>query len=76
MQYIKGGFSFRLKNKMDVWERGFNEHRIVDAGDYRQHVSYIEQNPVRAALVERAAEFNYSSASGRHAVDPTPGHFV
>src|SRR5215469_7813991 len=28
MQYIKGGFSFRLKNKLDVWEKSFKEHRI------------------------------------------------
>ena len=25
MQFIKGGFSFRLKSKLDVWMRSFNE---------------------------------------------------
>lgn len=25
MQYIKGGFSFRLKSKLDVWMRSFNQ---------------------------------------------------
>jgi putative transposase len=27
MQYIKGAFSFRLKSKLDVWERSFTNHR-------------------------------------------------
>ena len=25
MQYIKGGFSFRLKSKLDVWTKSFND---------------------------------------------------
>ena len=29
MQFIKGGFSFRLKSKLDVWMRSFNETQIV-----------------------------------------------
>jgi len=28
MQFIKGGFSFRLKSKLDVWTRSFNESQI------------------------------------------------
>ena len=31
MQFIKGGSSFRLKSKLDVWERGFNESQILSA---------------------------------------------
>jgi len=31
VQYIKGGFSFRLKTAREVWQRGFTEHRIQDA---------------------------------------------
>ncbi len=34
MQYIKGNFSFRLKSKLDVWERSYTNHRIVDRYDY------------------------------------------
>jgi len=30
VQLIKGGFSFRLKSKMDVWERSYDSRRIVD----------------------------------------------
>ncbi|HEY1986566.1 MAG TPA: hypothetical protein VGG85_14215, partial [Terracidiphilus sp.] len=29
MQFIKGGFSFRLKSKLDVWMRSFNETQIM-----------------------------------------------
>src|ERR1700757_853907 len=33
MQYIKGGFSFRLKSKLDVWERSYTNHRTTHAQD-------------------------------------------
>jgi len=29
LQFIKGGFSFRLKSKFDVWMRSFNESQIM-----------------------------------------------
>ena len=29
MQFIKGGFSFRMKSKQDVWMRSFNESQIM-----------------------------------------------
>jgi len=34
MQFIKGGFSFRLKSKHDVWERSFNESQISSQEKY------------------------------------------
>ncbi len=52
MQYIKGGFSFRLKSKLDVWERSYDSRRITDIHDYTTHTSYIHQNPIRAGLVD------------------------
>jgi putative transposase len=76
MQYIKGGFSFRLKSKFDVWEKGFNEHRIAGAPDYSNHLSYLEANPVRRALVETAAAYQFSSASGIHDLDAVPLHLT
>jgi putative transposase len=30
-QFIKGGFSFLLKSKLDVWERGYNEVQVTTA---------------------------------------------
>jgi|SRR5689334_2494141 REP-associated tyrosine transposase len=79
MQYIKGGFSFRAKKDLgfagEIWQEGYNEHRLKDVRDYREHVRYIHENPVRARLCEEANDFEYSSANGKHEVDPAPEHF-
>jgi putative transposase len=75
-QFIKGGFSYRAKKElgsnMEVWQKGFSDHRIRDASDYRLHAVYVRENPVRKNLCERAEEYEYSSASGRYEVDPAP----
>ncbi len=47
LQFIKGGFSFRLKSKMDVWERSFNESQIMSKEKFLSCVRYIKGNPVR-----------------------------
>jgi putative transposase len=76
VQFIKGGFSYRAKKElgsnMEVWQKGFCDHRIRDAGDYLQHVSYIQQNPVRKHLCERSEEYPYSSARDQYELDPVP----
>src|SRR5208282_6023707 len=54
MQYIKGGFSFRLKSKLDVWTRSFNESQIMSEEKFMSCVRYIEGNPVRRGLVSTA----------------------
>ena len=64
VQYIKGGFSFRLKSKHDVWMQGFNESQIQSAEKFRNCVRYIEENPVRRGLVIKAEEYPFSSATG------------
>jgi len=74
MQLIKGGFSRRasveLGSKLEVWQRGFTDHRIRDAEDYCRHRSYIFENPVRAGLCESLESYAYSSY-GRE-LDPVP----
>jgi putative transposase len=73
MQFIKGGFSFRLKSKMDVWMRSFNEVQIMSSEKFAACVRYIEENPVRKHLVNSAGEYAFSSAS--HApLDAVPQH--
>src|SRR5947209_4482461 len=76
VQFIKGGFSYRAKKElgsnMEVWQKGFSDHRIRDVADYLQHVSYIRENPVRKHLCERAEAYPYSSASVRIEFDPVP----
>ena len=79
MQFIKGGFSYRAKKEMnfnfEIWQKGYNEHRIRDADEYAQHVEYVWMNPVKAGLVEQPEEFPYSSARLKAEVDPAPLHF-
>jgi putative transposase len=74
MQFIKGGFSFRLKSKLDVWTRSFNETQIAHEEKYATCVRYIEENPVRAGLASAAGNYPHSSA-GKSEVDTMPLHF-
>ena len=76
VQFIKGGFSYRAKKElgsnMEVWQKGFSDHRIRDASDYRIHQIYVQQNPVRKHLREPAEEYPYSSANAGFDLDPVP----
>ena len=76
LQFIKGGFSFRAKKEAafreEVWQAGYNEHRIKDTNDYAYHCTYIWENPVRAGLVSVASEYRWSSARPEADVDPAP----
>ena len=64
MQFIKGGFSFRLKSKLNVWMRSFNEMQIMTKEKYIHCVSYIENNPVRRGLALTPEMYPSSSANG------------
>ena len=76
VQFIKGGFSYRgkkeLGSNMEVWQRGFQDHRIRDANDYAIHVSYIHNNPVKERLCKRSEEFPYSSGYPGFELDLIP----
>ena len=76
VQFIKGGFSYRAKKElgsnMEVWQKGFSDHRIRDEEDYLRHVSYIRENPVRKHFCGRAEEFPYSSAYAGFDLDAAP----
>ena len=75
MQFIKGGFSFRLKSKLDVWMRSFNESQISTEEKFTSCVRYIEENPVRRRLAATTAAYPFSSAAHkRGAMDPIPSH--
>jgi len=73
MQFIKGGFSFRLKSKLDVWMRSFNESQISTEAKFMSCVRYIEENPVRQGLVATPEAYRFSSAA-HGALDPMPLH--
>jgi putative transposase len=74
IQLIKGTFSFRLKSKLDVWERSFTNHRVTDKHDYATHLTYIHQNPIRANLTTQAELYPYSSANPTHPFDSSPAN--
>jgi len=72
VQFIKGGFSFRLKSSLPVWQESFTNHRIRDDEDFARHREYIRMNPVRAGLVQRAEDYPHSSASRKFRLEPAP----
>ena len=76
VQFLKGGFSYRarkeLQSSIEIWQRGFSDHRIRDAADLEIHIGYIYRNPVGRNLVEKAAEYPYSSAFPSSEKDELP----
>ncbi len=63
MPELSGSISLsrNLRRESGLWQRRFWEHRIRDEQDYRQHLDYLHWNPVRHALVERVADWPWSS---------------
>lgn len=53
--------SKRAKRERGIWQRRFWEHTIRDEADFRAHISYCWSNPVKHALVEKPADWPYSS---------------
>ena len=76
MQFVKGGFSYRVKKELgldlEIWERGYVDHRIRDAADYGRHVAYIWQNPVEARIANCAEDSPYCSAHPGFDLDACP----
>jgi putative transposase len=72
VQFIKGGFSFRLKSSLPVWQTSFTNHRIRDDEDFVRHREYTRMNPVRAGLVRKQEDHPHSSATGKFSLDPVP----
>ena len=73
MQFIKGGFSFRLKSKHDVWMRSFNESQIWTEEKFLSCVRYIEENPICRGLASMPQAYSFSSAA-HSPLDPMPLH--
>ncbi|WP_312255967.1 REP-associated tyrosine transposase [Stutzerimonas nitrititolerans] len=70
---IKFGFAKRLpktevltatqhaRGERGIWQRRYWEHLIQDERDYRHHVDYVHLNPRKHGLVDRVADWPYSS---------------
>ena len=76
LQFIKDGYSHAVRERvgstMEIWERGFTNHRIRDAQDFEHHRMYIHRNPVERKLVEKASDFRYGSALPGFSLDLWP----
>jgi putative transposase len=80
MQLVKGGFSFRAKRELkfeeEIWQSSYYDRRVRNSSEYEKIKNYIRQNPVRARLVENAADYSYSSsyssANLRWSLDEVP----
>jgi putative transposase len=75
IQFMKGGFSFRLKSNFEVWERGHFDKRVPDRQAYDACVTYIHRNPVVAGFVAEQGAYAFSSAAQPGEVDPAPEWF-
>jgi putative transposase len=75
LQFMKGGFSFRLKGRSEVWERGHFDKRVPDRAAYEACVAYIDQNPVKERLSAEPSEYPFCSAHGKVALNPMPPWF-
>jgi putative transposase len=76
VQFIKGGFSYKAKKEWgtntEFWQKGFDDHRIRDAQDYRIHQLYIHNNPVKKGYCAKPVEYAYSSARAGYELDIAP----
>jgi putative transposase len=72
VHFIKGGFSFRLKSSVPVWQARFTSHGIRDGEEFGRHCEFIWASPVRAGLAPKAEDYLFSSAGGRYELDPAP----
>jgi putative transposase len=76
VQFIKGGFSHAAGNLMGaagpLWQKSFVDRRVRDLAEFERYKSYIEQNPVRAGLVEVAGQYRYCSLNPAFETDELP----
>jgi putative transposase len=76
VQFVKGGSSHAIREtlqyKFPIWQRGFSDHRIRDASDFKQHLRYLTDNPVKKYLAPTPAGYPWSSASGTFRMDEIP----
>jgi hypothetical protein len=73
IQMIKGGSSRAigqaLPSRWPVWQSGFHDRWIRDAGEFFGCRDYIRANPVKARFVDIPGEFRWSSANGSVRLD-------
>jgi REP element-mobilizing transposase RayT len=73
VQLIKGRFAraynLSLGRSGSVWQSRYHERTLKGDKALSSAIDYVHHNPVAARLAEEPAEFAWSSANGRYAVD-------
>jgi putative transposase len=73
MMSIKGYTSRKInglaKRLGKVWQDGYIDFPMDRLGAVIEKINYIEQNPIRAGLVNKCADYPYSSACNREILD-------
>jgi len=59
---LSGLWMFR--QKLSGWQVSFYDHNLRQHEDWRNHVRYIAENPVRAGLVEHALAYPFTGSIG------------
>jgi putative transposase len=49
------------RGERGIWQRRYWEHLVRDERDYRAHMDYVHINPLKHGLVERVADWPYST---------------
>ena len=74
MQALKG-FPAREANRIlgrtgePFWQAESYDHWVRNADEHQRITAYIENNPVKAGLIERAEDYPWSSANARYRLD-------
>ena len=73
-QYIKGGYSFSVRQQSpgEIWHSGYHEHRIRDANDFNTQFLYIQNNPSR----KQYEDYPHVHTKFLDRVDPIPAHLI
>jgi hypothetical protein len=53
---------WKRNHRYSLWQHDSDVFSIVSEATFMQKINYINQNPVRAGLVERAEDYLWSSA--------------
>ena len=57
------GYAWKQRTSGHLWQTGFHDHVLRERDDTRAVVRYLLNNPVRAGLVEHAANYRWSGSS-------------
>ena len=73
------GHAWKSRTNVHLWQTGFHDRVLREGDDTRVVVRYLLNNPVRAGLVQNAADYCWSGSSrytfeelAEHAGDWTP----